>query len=204
MKKMMLVSSFKDVASIFEKFEGNVKGKTVTFIPTASVVEKVNFFVKSGKKALEKMGLIVEELEVSTATGDEIVNKLTKNDYIYVTGGNTFFLLQEPKKSGTDKIISEQIEAGKLYIGESAGLMVVAPNIEFAKGLDSIKKAPELEDMEGLGLVEFYPVPHATNAPFKKAVEKIVATYGESLQLKPISNNQAILIQDDDVKIESV
>jgi len=204
MKNMMLVSSFKDVASIFEKFAGDVKGKTVTFIPTASVVEKVNFFVKSGRKALEKMGLIVEELEISTATADEIVNKLTKNDYIYVTGGNTFFLLQELKKSGTDKIISEQIEAGKLYIGESAGLMVVAPNIEFAKGLDSIKKAPELEDMEGLGLVEFYPVPHATNAPFKKAVEKIVATYGESLQLKPISNNQAILIQDDDVKIESV
>ena len=204
MKKMMLVSSFKDVASIFEKFAGDVKGKTVTFIPTASVVEKVNFFVKSGKKALEKMGLIVEELEVSTATADEIVNKLTKNDYIYVTGGNTFFLLQELKKSGADKIISEQIEAGKLYIGESAGLMVMAPDVEFAKGLDSIKKAPELDGTKGLGLVNFYPVPHATNAPFKKAVEKIVATYGESLQLKAISNNQAILIQDDDVKIESV
>jgi len=204
MKKMMLVSSFKDVASIFEKFEGDVKGKTITFIPTASVVEKVNFFVKSGRKALEKMGLIVEELEVSTATSDEIVNKLTKNDYIYVTGGNTFFLLQELKKSGADKIISEQIKAGKLYIGESAGLMVVAPNVEFAKGMDSIKKAPELNSTEGLGLIDFYPVPHAINAPFKKAVEKIIATYGESLQLEPISNNQAILIQDDDMKIENV
>jgi len=40
MKSLFLVSSFKDVADIFERFAGNVEGKTVTFIPTASVVEK--------------------------------------------------------------------------------------------------------------------------------------------------------------------
>ena len=204
MKKMFLASSFKDVADIFEKFAGNVQGKKVTFIPTASVVEKVNFFVKSGRKALEKMGLIVDELEISTTTTNEVEKKLTQNDYIYITGGNTFFLLQELKKSGADKIITEQIALDKVYIGESAGLMVVAPDVEFAKAMDSMKKAPELKSTKGLGIVDFYPVPHHTNSPFKKAVEKIIATYGESLVLKPISNNQAILIQDDDVKIESV
>jgi Peptidase E len=204
MKKMFLASSFKDVADVFEKFAGDVKGKKVTFIPTASVVEKVNFFVKSGRKALEKMGLIVDNLELSTATADEIMEKLTQNDYIYITGGNTFFLLQELKESGADKIITEQIALGKLYIGESAGSMVVAPDIEFAKGMDSIKKAPKLKSTEGLGIIDFYPVPHHTNSPFKKAVEKIIATYGKNLMLKPISNKQAILVQGDDVKIENV
>lgn len=50
MKKMFLVSSFKDVVGIFEKFEENLRGKRVTFIPTASNVEKVVFYVDSGKK----------------------------------------------------------------------------------------------------------------------------------------------------------
>jgi len=204
MKKMFLASSFKDVASIFEKFAGDVKGKTVTFIPTASIVEKVSFFVKSGKKALEKMGIIVDELEVSTATTDEITKKLTQNDYIYITGGNTFFLLQELRRSGADKIITEQIDLGKIYIGESAGSIVVAPNIEFVNAMDSVKKAPALESMDGLRIVEFYPVPHYTNAPFKKAVEKIIAAYGENLTLQPISNHQAIIIENNDVKIESI
>ena len=204
MKKMFLTSSFKDVASLFEKFAGDVKGKTVTFIPTASVVEKVSFFVRSGKKALEKMGLIIDELEVSTATAEEISNKLTKNDYIYITGGNTFFLLQELRKSGADKIIVEQIRLGKIYIGESAGSIVVSPNIEFAKAMDSVKKAPDLTSMDGLEIVEFYPVPHYTNAPFKKAVKKIIATYGDSLILKAISNHQAIIIENSDVRIESI
>ncbi len=204
MKKMFLASSFKDVMNLFLNFAGDVKGKTVTFIPTASVVEKVNFFVKSGRKALEKMGMIVDELEISTATSDEIINKLTQNDFIYITGGNTFFLLQELRKSGADKIIIEQVEYGKVYIGESAGAMVVSPDVEFAQMMDSVKKAPELVGFHGLGIVEFYPVPHHTNAPFKKAVEKIIDTYGSKILLKPISNNQAILFEKNEVKVESV
>ncbi|WP_252346614.1 Type 1 glutamine amidotransferase-like domain-containing protein, partial [Listeria monocytogenes] len=40
-----------------------------------------------------------------------------KNDFIYVTGGNTFFLLQELKRTGADKLILEEIAKGKLYIG---------------------------------------------------------------------------------------
>jgi peptidase E len=92
MKKLFLASSFKDVANIFADFEKNLNGKTVTFIPTASVVEKVVFYVDAGKKVLEKLGLIIDELEISTATTDEISAKLKGNDFIYVTGGNTFFL----------------------------------------------------------------------------------------------------------------
>ena len=95
MKKMFLTSSFSDVASKLNDFEKDLKGKTVTFIPTASIVEKVVFYVKSGRKALEDLGMIIDELEISTATTEEIRNKLESNDYIYVTGGNTFFLLQE-------------------------------------------------------------------------------------------------------------
>ena len=203
MNRMFLASSFKDVANIFEGFAGAVDGKTVTFIPTASVVEKVNFFVKSGKKALEKMGLIVDELEVTTATSEEIATKLEKNDYIYITGGNTFFLLQELKRSGADKIIIEQVHAGKMYIGESAGAIIASPNIEYASAMDSVKKAPNLENFDGLGLTDFHTVPHHTNAPFKKAVEKIKEQYALSLTLYPISNKEAVLVNGNEVEVRS-
>ena len=89
MKKLFLASSFKDVANIFADFEKDLKGKTVTFIPTASKVEKVVFYVNSGKKALQKLGLIIDELDISTASNDEINSKLRNNDFIYITGGNT-------------------------------------------------------------------------------------------------------------------
>ena len=199
MSKLFLSSSFKDVVSVFARFAGDTQGKRVTFIPTASLVEKVIFYVKSGRKALEELGMLVDELDVSTAAPEEIAGKLAANDYIYVSGGNTFFLLQELKRSGADKMIAEQVRAGKLYIGESAGAMVASPDIAYASVMDSVKKAPLLGGFDSLHLTDFYTVPHHGNAPFKKAVEKIIEQYGASLALRPISNKEAVLVDGDTV-----
>jgi uncharacterized peptidase lin0382 len=203
MKELFLSSSFKDVATIFADFKQDLKGKTVTFIPTASIVEKVVFYVASGKKALEKLGLKVDILEISTAEPEEINTKLRNNDFIYVTGGNTFFLLQELKRTGADKIITEEVNAGKVYIGESAGAMITSPNVEYATAMDSVKKAPNLENFDALGLVPFYTVPHYTNSPFQKVAQKIVDTYSSVLPLSPISNHEALLVRDDQVILKA-
>lgn len=199
MKKLFLASSFKDVANIFADFEKDLKGKTVTFIPTASKVEKVVFYVNSGKKALQKLGLIIDELDISTASNDEINSKLRNNDFIYITGGNTFFLLQELKKTGADKIIIDEINKGKLYIGESAGAIITSANVEYAKRMDDVKKAPNLTEFNGLNLVDFYVIPHYTNFPFEKTVEKIIENYSSKLDLSPISNKDAILVIDNKI-----
>ncbi|MDP3448367.1 MAG: Type 1 glutamine amidotransferase-like domain-containing protein [Eubacteriales bacterium] len=202
MKQLFLASSFSDVLPAFAEFVAHPKGKRVTFIPTASVVEKVVFYVNAGKKALEKLGLVIDVLELSTATTEEINNKLRNNDLIYLTGGNTFYLLQEMKRTGADQIIVDEVAAGKLLIGESAGAIVTAPNIEYVKGMDSIKKAPGLANFDALGLVDFYPVPHSTNAPFQKIAQKIADTYSSSLNLMPFSNHEAIIVHGEKIKIE--
>ncbi len=203
MKKLFLSSSFNDVTSLLSGFANeDIKGKTVTFIPTASLPETVKFYVAAGRKALEKLGLIVEELEITKATHKEISKKLDDNDYIYVSGGNTFFLLQELKKTGTDKILIEQVNSGKLYIGESAGAIIMAPDIEYVKDMDDCKKATTLNTFSSLGLVDFYPLPHHGNFPFKKAVKKIITKYQSDLKLYPISNSQVIMVNGVNNKIE--
>ncbi|CCV63638.1 Peptidase [Alteracholeplasma palmae J233] len=201
MKKLYLTSSFKDVVELFLCNEGDIKGKTVTFIPTASLVEKVNFFVKSGKKALESLGLIVDELEITNETEEHIINTLHKNDYIYVTGGNTFFLLQELKRKNLLEEINKAILNGKVYIGESAGSIITSPNISYVEKMDSIKKAPELTNYDALNIVDFYLLPHHGNFPFKNAVEKIIETYQDKLELKAISNHEVIFVKDNEVSL---
>lgn len=202
MKKIFLASSFADVADLFVKFTNEkCEGKTVTFIPTASLSEEVKFYVSAGKEELEKRGLIVDELEISTATKEEIESKLQRNDYIYITGGNTFFLLQELKRTGADKIITEQIESGKPYVGESAGAIVLSRNIYYVKEMDNSMAAPELDSFSSLGLVDFYPLPHHTNFPFKEAVENVISNYAEKIELLPFSNTQAITVNGDEFKI---
>jgi len=202
MKKLFLSSSFKDVAMLLPDFvTSGLTGKTVTFIPTAALHEKMNFYVKSGRKALEKMGLKVDVLEISTAEQPEILSKLRNNDFIYVSGGNTFFLLQELQKAGADKIIIEQIDSGKLYIGESAGSMILSPNIEYVKDMDDYKAATDLNSFDALSVLDFYPLPHQNCFPFQKTVEKIISKYSNTLQLKPITNSQAIRIDGSKINI---
>lgn len=201
MKRMLLVSMFQNVASLLRDIEPNLKNKTVTYIPTASMVEKLGFFVKIGKWKLKRLGLTVDELEISASSYETIVNKLTRNDVIYITGGNTFFLLQELKRTGADKVLVQEIRKGKLYIGESAGAIVVSPHIGYSAEMDCVEKAPELSDYSGLNVVDFYVVPHYENWEMGKAAQKILDTYSGRLDLKAIKDNQAILIEGNTVKI---
>lgn len=196
MQKLFLASLFKDVSPIFIDFANEtLVGKTVTFVPTAALPDKLDFHVEYIKELLSKLGLIVDELEISTAAPLDIVNKLENNDYIYVTGGNTFFLLQEMNKSGAGNLIQTQINAGKLFIGESAGAILLAPDIEYAKDTDNPLAAPQLKSFEALNMIDFYPVPHYKDDSLKDAVEITISKYGTKLPLVPFSNSQAILVK---------
>lgn len=203
MKNLFLTSSFTDVTDFFAKYEkGTIEGKTVTFIPTASLHEEITFYVDEGKEALEKFGLVVDVLEVSSATHEDIARKLKSNDYIYVTGGNTFFLLQELKRTGADKLIVEQINLGKTYIGESAGSIILSPNIEYVSEMDDYKVAQELCSFDSLNVIDFYPLPHYKSFPFQEVAESIVSKFTGKIDLCPFSNNQVITLEDDNMKIE--
>ncbi len=143
----------------------------------------------------------MDELELTKATAEDVLNKLKENDYIYVSGGNTFFLLQELKRTGADKIIIDEINSGKLYIGESAGAMIVSPNIEYAKEMDDCKMGSDLNTFEALSVIDVYPVPHYTNFPFAKAAERIITKYESKINLYPINNSQVILVEKDDIRV---
>ena len=202
MRKLFLASSFSEVASLFPKFAGEeIKGKRITFIPTASLVEEVRFYVDDDRKAFEELGIIVEELEITTASPDKILEVLNRNDYIFVSGGNTFYLLQELRRKGADILITEQIRAGKLYIGTSAGSVILCPDIEFVKEMDYNYTAPELQSSTGLNIVDFYILPHYLDFPFEEITQNIVKKYGKKLDLRPISNKQVITIAENRIEI---
>ena len=201
---IFLTSSFAEVVDLFVSFtRGECSGKTVTLIPTASLVDEVNSYLLAAKVALVKAGLVIDELDVSSASREEIVSKLERGDYIYVSGGNTFFLLQELKRTGADLLIAEQVRAGKCYIGESAGSAILAPSIEYIKALDEVSAAPELASYAALGLVDFYPLPHYRNEPFAEAVEQVLKEHGQVLALRPFSNNQAIVVSGGHAELQT-
>lgn len=197
MKKLFLTASFSQVSKYLPEFANEpLAGKRITFIPTANVPQSNHSYVEAAKADLTELGLIVDVLDVSSASAFDIQRKLSDNDYIYVSGGNTFFLLQELRLSGADIRIIEQVNKGKLYIGESAGSVITSPDIAYLSAMDSMKKAPLLVDTQGLNLVDFYTLPHYTNAPFEAEAQQIIDNYADKINLQPISNTQYITVLD--------
>ncbi|APC96598.1 Type 1 glutamine amidotransferase-like domain-containing protein [Francisella frigiditurris] len=202
MKKLLLTSSFVDVSHLLENFiDEKLINKQIAFIPTASIPEHYKDYVENDRKAFEKLGLTIKELEVSTSSKKLIEKTLKDSDFIYVSGGNTFYLLQELKKSGADKVIIEEVIKGKPYIGASAGSVIMAQNITYTEKMDDKNKADSLNNYNALNLIDFYPVPHHTNNPFKEVVDEILNDYRDKLNLIPISNTEAIEVNGHDIKI---
>lgn len=201
MKKLILVSMLYQVTDLVRKAEPELAGKTVTYIPTAGIVEEIDGMIENETNTLQSLGLKVDVLDVSSASYESIVSALTKNDIIFVGGGNTFYLLQELRRSGADKIVAQEVNKGKLYIGESAGAVIACPDIGYCSGMDSPEKAPDLTDYTGLGLVDFYIVPHIGNEEMGEAAKKAVEEYNSRLDLKIITDRQVIQVDGENNRI---
>jgi len=204
MKKMFLASSFCDVADLLEEFVGEkLEAKTVTFIPTASLVEEYKGHVENDKNAFYRLGMRVDVLELSTASPEEINRKLKHNDYIFVSGGNSFFLLEQLHQSGAGALIQSEIAKGKVYIGTSAGSIIMAPDITYIETMDDKSKAPLLQDYTGLHLIDQYPLVHYQDFPFVEVGEQVYQNYKDKLPLLLLNNQQVLLVDEDKIQIKT-
>jgi len=209
MKKLFLASYFAGAASLLPDFAGaDLAGKKVVFIPTAGLHEMsekdreaLDYINKTDKEALQGLGLIVEELEVSREPYDVIENSISGADCIFVCGGSTFFLLQELKRKGADKLISRHIEEGKLYMGTSAGSLIAQKDI-VADGVDDPKFGPDLKgDFSALGFIDFYMYVHY-GSHYWGDDDAYIDKYYAKLNYVKLSDKQAVTV--DGGKIEVV
>ena len=208
MRKLFLSSSFKEVEKLFvqfinEQFGGlkNIEGKKVEIIPTASLIEGTENHIEETIKIYEKMGLRVSILELTEYVEDVLKQRIKNTDFLHVSGGNTFFLLQEIKRKKLMDLIVDRINEGMLYIGESAGTLITCPDVFYADDVDNKSLAPELEDTKGMNIITFYPLPHYKDEPFTETVEKTLIKYDCKLKLFPFSNNEAITVDGEEMEI---
>lgn len=190
--KLFLCSHFSSVGMLMKE---EFQGKNVVFIPTASNNEGYTGYVGSARKLWKKLGANVMEIDIENANIDYIKKAFNDTDIIYFTGGNSFFLMDQLRKTGVDELVKEQIEFGKLLVGESAGAIICAPTISYIKHMDAIPNEYSQSDYTGLSLIDFYILPHYLTAPFKKCTAQIVKDFPE-IDIFPINNSQAVLIEN--------
>ena len=202
LKNMILTSSLYESIELVKKFlDKNTESKKILFIPTAANVEEYKKYMHLTQKAFEDFGYEGENFDVSVFSEEIAKEKLSEAKIVFISGGNTFYLLQELKRKNLITYLKERIENGLLYIGESAGSVIAAPDIEYASVIDDKTVATELDDYTGLNLVDFYIVPHFEEEPFVESSRNTVELYKDKLDLKLINNKEAILVENNNFTI---
>ena len=199
---MILTSSLYESIELVKKFlDKNTESKKILFIPTATNVDEYKKYIHLTQKVFEDFDYEVENFDVSIFSEEIAKEKLSEAKTVFISGGNTFYLLQELKRKNLTSYLKERIENGLLYIGESAGSVIAAPDIEYASVIDDETVATELDDYAGLNLVDFYIVPHFEEEPFVESLRNTVELYKDKLDLKLINNKEAILVENNNFTI---
>ena len=194
--EILLMSYLAGTKNITKKYLSKMITNKIVFIPTAGNVEPYTGYIDEGVEMLKSLGYELEIIDISKYDEDYLKNKLSKTECICISGGNTFYLLQELKKKNLIGLLYERIKEGLFYIGESAGAIIMSENIEYSQMMDDKSIASELDDYTGVNVFEHYVLPHIGEYPFEESTQKILENYQDKISLVAINNSEAILVND--------
>lgn len=168
----------------------------IIFIPTAARSEEELKYVNESKKELLDLGIFKNNIKTLNLDNPVSFQEVKDFDVIYVCGGNTFYLLKKVRETGFDKVIIEFAKTDKLYLGVSAGSILVCPNIDIASPFD--ENDIHLTDLTGLNLTDVIVSPH-----YCEEEKSIIEDFEKKSQYKivPLTDNQALLVIDRETKI---
>ena len=201
MKKLFLTSSAYQVLDKFvELLDRSPSELTIALVPTAADTYENKPFVEKDRNKLLELGFKVIDINI-VGKNEEELKELFKNiDIIFVAGGNTFYLLEQTRASGFDKIVEEHINQGKWYIGSSAGSILACPSIEYIKLLDNPQDAPNLKSFEALNLIDKMIIPHFDSEKYQDRIKQILEDHPQ-YQFIRLTDNQAFLVIDEKEEI---
>lgn len=205
MKNLLLTSYLAGTLTQFEKFMSHQKasGKEILFIDTASQVESYTKYIDEALIALSQLNYTVDRLDVASADIARSKAKIQNANIIFVAGGNTFYLLDALKKTALDQLLIKKINHGTPYIGESAGAVILSPDITYIQQMDDPGLAPRLKNYEGLGITRFSVLPHYLDIPFETESVAITNAYQQTIDLVMINNHETITVINHDFVIHS-
>lgn len=203
--KLLLMSSGlenRSLAQALQKLVGKTPSETtIGFVPTAANVEEGNKdWVVGQFLKLWRYGYNNIDIIDPTAAGVDWQTRLNNVDVIYVSGGNTFHLLDQTRKTGFDTWL-EANKDKKVYVGGSASSILMAPTIGVAGREFGDPNLPNLTDLTGLGWVDFEIAPHISNAAKLEVAQAYAATV--SRKVYALDDATGIVVTDEGSEVIS-
>lgn len=180
----------------FVRCIGTDRTQRIATVTTAASGKAENKYAKLAEFQFKELGFSAIDFVDIEFDSPEV---LTKYHIIYVCGGNTFYLLYHLKKSGADKILSRLLKKSNvIYIGVSAGSIVLAQTVQLAATVDPDPNDIGLTDFTGLGVIDFEIHPHYDP---KQEAEIIEYEKNSNHKVIRLSNSQAFALSDSKWKL---
>lgn len=156
--------------------------------------DKVDYFKELGVLNVKVVDLQKYDSE------SELKKEFDGVDLIWASGGNTFMLRQQMKRSGFDDVIHGLLDSGVVYGGESAGALVAGNSLKGVEHADDPRFIEE-EIVDGLSLINNYVLPHVGSPMFGDSIDKALADHKDDDTLIQLTDEQALLVTGDEVTV---
>ena len=150
--------------------EKKVEESRVLVVHTAQKPEHMAFVDGAGKE-MSKRGILLPNITYMNIAEEKSSPSLQGYDAVYICGGNTYFILDRIRKTGLATALREFARTNGLYIGVSAGSIIVGRDITIAGfGSEGDPNEIGLKDLKGLEFLDLGVFPHYRNK-LKKEVD---------------------------------
>ncbi len=191
--KLFLTStglSSENIAKKFQVFISDLKDQGVAIVTTAAEGKETNKYSQLAQKQFLSMGFItVDFVDLETQSEKD----LSSYGIIYVCGGNTFKLLKFAREANFKNSIVNLLKRNGIYIGVSAGSIIVGPSIEIAGEVAGDDNTIDLEDLTGFGITNLIVLPHYS-PELEEETKAFETKY--KVTVERINNSQALLIEN--------
>lgn len=190
---ILLTSTGLSSPNIYNKFKKIVdskKLKKAVIITTAALGKESNQYSQLALSQLKSIGFSEVDFYDFENDGQK---DLSTYDVIYVCGGNTFKLMKFSKEFNFDKGIKSLLKKGGVYIGVSAGSLIIGPSIKIAGEVNPDPNEVGLVDFNGFSIVDYIIFPHYSSE-FEEDIKSFEVK--NNIRVERINNSQAILIKN--------
>jgi len=169
-------------------FPNSIKNKVFAYMPSDGA-DCPQEYVDEWKKYAREHNAEFRYIDNSKEKPTGEAEKLQGSNILVITGGNTFKLLDNLRKSGLDNAVKELAKKNEFVLaGFSAGALVLTPTIEICNLPDYDENLVGLTDLAGLNIVNFEVFPHYEQARHKSVLN----------QYRTTAKNEVKEITDDD------
>lgn len=193
--------------ALFELTGKRPEDSVVVFIPTASNAEEGDkHWLINDLLNLKKYNFKSIEISDISAIDKSIwLPSFERADVLFFEGGNAYHLMRWLHKTGLPELLLELLKH-KVYVGVSAGSMVVNPNLDLniIQGLYNENKTESIQ-LDGLNFLNAYVLPHLHSKWFpnvtKENIEKIATNL--TCPVYAIDDNSALKVIDGELEVIS-